>query len=230
MHALRCIALLATAAALSATTKPAAKPGNEAALAAVATPLKPSNDLGQDLLNNGVARVNDVVDKDVCRELRAEVEQWLAVQDAVPEDARFVPGTRLSLSTPMRLSFAGSRADLLLPIEEPVVSKVAATAIRACLAGVERARGGAAAARPWPGAARGGGARLGDLGDLGVLGCGSTLLPIVLSNEPGASALWAAHGAAPAALAHRRGRPPAARQLGAGGEGGAALPRCPGVL
>ena len=51
-----------------------------------------------------------------------------------------MPGTRLSLSTPMRLSFAGSRADLLLPIEEPVVSNVAATAIRACLDGVEKAR------------------------------------------------------------------------------------------
>ncbi len=140
MHAL--LPLLATAAALSAPSSapPAAKPGNEAALAAVATPLKPSSDLGQDLLNNGVARVNNVVDKDVCRELRAEVEKWLAVEDASPDDARFVPGTRLSLSTPMRLSFAGSRADLLLPIEEPVVSNVAATATKACLAGVEKAR------------------------------------------------------------------------------------------
>ena len=140
MHALRCLALLATTAALSATTRPAAKPGNEAALAAVATPLKPSNDLGQDLLNNGVARVNSIVSKDACRELRAEVEKWLAVEDASPDDARFVPGTRLSLSTPMRLSFAGSRADLLLPIEEPVVSNVAMKAIRACLDGVEKAR------------------------------------------------------------------------------------------
>ena len=138
MHAL--LPLLATAAALSATTKPAAKQGNEAALAAVATPLKPSNDLGQDLLNNGVARANNIVDKECCRELRAKVEKWLAVEDATPDDARFVPGTRLSLSTPMRLSFAGSRADLLLPIEEPVVSNVAATAIRACLDGVEKAR------------------------------------------------------------------------------------------
>jgi hypothetical protein len=138
MHAL--LPLLATTAALSATTKPVAKQGNEAALAAVATPLKPSKDLGQALLSDGVARVDNIVDKDVCRELRAEVEKWLAVEDAVPEDARFVPGTRLSLATPMRLSFAGSRADLLLPIEEPVVSKVAATAIRACLAGVEKAR------------------------------------------------------------------------------------------
>ena len=140
MHSLRWLALLATTAALSATTKPAAKPGNEAALAAIATPLKPSNDLGKDLLSNGVARVDNIVDKDVCRELRAEVEKWLAVEDATPEDARFVPGTRLSLATPMRLSFAGSRADLLLPIEEPVVSNVAMKAIRACLAGVEKAR------------------------------------------------------------------------------------------
>ena len=138
MHAL--LPLLATAAALSATTKPAAKPGNEAALAAVATPLKPSNDLGEALLRDGVARVNSIVSKDACRELRAEVEKWLAVEGAVPDDARFVPGTRLSLSTPMRLSFAGSRADLLLPIEEPVVSNVAMKAIRACLAGVETAR------------------------------------------------------------------------------------------
>ena len=71
MHALRWLTLLATAAALSA---PAAHhPPNratEAALAAVATPLKPSNDLGQDLLNNGVARVDNIVDKDVCRELQ----------------------------------------------------------------------------------------------------------------------------------------------------------------
>ena len=102
--------------------------------------LLPETNAGQDLLNNGVARVNNIVDKDVCRELRAEVEKWLAVEDAVPDDARFVPGTRLSLSTPMRLSFAGSRADLLLPIEEPVVSNVAATAIKACLAGVEKSR------------------------------------------------------------------------------------------
>jgi hypothetical protein len=140
MHSL--LPLLATAAALSAPSNapPAAKQGNEAALAAIATPLKPSNDLGQDLLNNGVARVNNIVDKDACRELRARVEEWLAVEDAVPEDARFVPGTRLSLSTPMRLSFAGSRADLLLPIEEPVVSNVASIAIRTCLAGVEKAR------------------------------------------------------------------------------------------
>ena len=123
MHSL--LPLLATAAALSATTKPAAKPGNEAALAAVATPLKPSDDLGEALLRDGVARVDGVVDKECCRELRAEVEKWLAVEGAVPDDARFVPGTRLSLSTPMRLSFAGSRADLLLPIEEPVVSNVA---------------------------------------------------------------------------------------------------------
>ena len=36
MHAL--LPLLATTAALSATTKPAAKQGNEAALAAIATP------------------------------------------------------------------------------------------------------------------------------------------------------------------------------------------------
>ena len=112
MHAL--LPLLATTAALSATT---AKQGNEAALAAIATPLKPSKDLGQDLLNNGVARVDNIVDKDACRELCAKVEKWLAVEDAVPEDARFVPETRLSLSTPMRLSFAGSRADLLSPIE-----------------------------------------------------------------------------------------------------------------
>ena len=138
MHAL--LPLLATTAALSATTKPTAKQGNEAALAAVATPLKPSTDLGEALLRDGVARVNNIVDKDACRALRAKVEKWLAVEDAVPEDARFVPGTRLSLSTPMRLSFAGSRADLLLPIEEPVVSNVASIAIRACLDGVEKAR------------------------------------------------------------------------------------------
>ena len=54
---------------------PAATQGNEAALAAVATPLKPSNDLGQDLLNDGVARVNNIVDKDAGPELRAEVEK-----------------------------------------------------------------------------------------------------------------------------------------------------------
>ena len=98
MHALPWFTLLATTAALSATTRPATKPGNEAALAAIATPLKPSTDLGEALLRDGVARVNNIVDKDACRALRAEVEQWLAVEDAVPDDARFVPGTRLSLS------------------------------------------------------------------------------------------------------------------------------------
>ena len=86
---------------------------------------------------------------------------------------------------------------------------------------MERAGKGYAAARRRPGAAQGSGARLGDLGDLGVHGCGSALLPVALSGEPGccAPALVAALDAAPAALACCRGRPPAARQLGAGGEG-----------
>lgn len=142
MHVL--LLQLTAVVALSATSNapPAAVPGNEAALAAAATTLRASTDVGDDLLIDGVARVDGAVDREACLRLRARVEAWLAIKDdAAPADDRYVPGTRLSLSTPLRVSFAGSRADVLLPIEEPDVSAVAMKAIRACLAGVESARG-----------------------------------------------------------------------------------------
>ena len=79
MHAL--LPLLATTAALSATTTPAAKQGNEAALAAIATPLKPSNDLGQALLRDGVARGREGAGRgDVCCERVFDQELGVSVE------------------------------------------------------------------------------------------------------------------------------------------------------
>ena len=80
MHAL--LPLLATTAALSATSSaPVAKQGNEAALAAVATPLKPSKDLGQVLLRDGVARGREGAGRgDVCCERVFDQEVGVAVE------------------------------------------------------------------------------------------------------------------------------------------------------
>ena len=91
-----------------------------------------------------------------------------------------------------------------------------------------RSRGRAATPRRRHGAASGGGQGLGGREpDVLDRDDALALLPFVLSGEPGccAPALVTALDAAPAALTDRRGRPPTARHLGAGGEGDP----CPGV-
>lgn len=95
----------------------------EAHLASIAQPLLPTplSEAAAVLMRDGVVRISDVVSPEQCAALKAHI---LELRDSPPPavpDLGCVVGTRLRFTAPIRVDL-GYRDDLLLPLQDPMVS------------------------------------------------------------------------------------------------------------
>ena len=99
-----------------------------------AKPLEPLAlvDAAAALQSHGVARLNGVVEPELAAALRSRIlaELSQASDTWAVDDLRMVPGTRLRFSESFEVQFDGNtRSDVLLPLEDELVSAVVAQAV-----------------------------------------------------------------------------------------------------
>ena len=78
------------------------------------------------LVQHGCTRVDGVVSAEHCRRLKRHIFALQAVATLPteePADLRHIPGTRIRFREAIDCAFAGSRSDILLPTEDPLVAE-----------------------------------------------------------------------------------------------------------
>lgn len=98
----------------------------ERLLAENATPLKESasvEEAAQQMLQQGVTRLNGVISKEDCHELKKKILAFRDDNDSTLTDMRNIPNTRIRFSEPIVVPL-NQRADVLLPIEDDFINKV----------------------------------------------------------------------------------------------------------
>lgn len=97
----------------------------EEGILAHAEPLLPAVNPAQELLDNGVCRINNVISQETCIKLKQRVLDLAAADDPTiaPTDFRCIPQTRLRFSEPWKVPL-NNRIDLLLPVEDPLINEV----------------------------------------------------------------------------------------------------------
>lgn len=95
-------------------------------LAARAVPLAAPPRPATALVQHGCTRVDGIVSAEHCRRLKRHIFALQAVAtlpSEEPADLRHIPGTRIRFREAIDCAFAGSRSDILLPTEDPLVAE-----------------------------------------------------------------------------------------------------------